>query len=35
MPDKPGLIRLVHGEPDAQKELTAKLLQMGYEVDGY
>jgi metallo-beta-lactamase family protein len=34
MPGKPGKIRLVHGEPDAQKSLAAKLVERGYLVEG-
>lgn len=34
MPEKPGRVRLVHGEPDVQKELAAKLGEMGYRVSG-
>jgi metallo-beta-lactamase family protein len=30
MPEKPGLIKLVHGEPDAQKVLAEKLIERGY-----
>ncbi len=32
MPDKPGAIRLVHGEKAAQSELTGKLSAQGYTV---
>jgi metallo-beta-lactamase family protein len=30
MPEKPGPIKLVHGEPEAQKVLAAKLIERGY-----
>jgi metallo-beta-lactamase family protein len=33
MPVKPGSIRLVHGEPEAQKSLAAKLAERGYAVE--
>ncbi len=33
MPEKPGQIKLVHGEPKAQKVLAEKLMQRGYCVD--
>jgi metallo-beta-lactamase family protein len=32
MPEKPGKIYLVHGEPGAQKALTARLVERGYSV---
>lgn len=32
MPEKPGKIQLVHGEPKAQKVLAAKLVERGYAV---
>ena len=32
MPEKPGRIHLVHGEPNAQKALAAKLTKRGYSV---
>ena len=32
MPDKPGKIHLVHGEPKAQQALSAKLAERGYSV---
>ncbi|MBA7634409.1 hypothetical protein ES703_41993 [subsurface metagenome] len=32
MPEKPGRIKLVHGEPEVQKILRNKLNQLGYEV---
>jgi hypothetical protein len=32
MPEKPGMIQLVHGEPKAQKALAAKLVARGYSV---
>jgi metallo-beta-lactamase family protein len=32
MPEKPGRIKLVHGEPRAQKVLSARLLEMGYSI---
>ena len=32
MPEKPGRIHLVHGEPNAQKALAAKLAERGYAV---
>ena len=33
MPEKPGKIQLVHGEPKAQKVLAAKLVEKGYRVE--
>ena len=33
MPEKPGRIQLVHGEPKAQKALAAKLVERGYFVE--
>ena len=32
MPEKPGKIKLVHGEPEAQQTLKNRLLQLGYVV---
>jgi len=32
MPEKPGGIKLVHGEPRAQKVLGERLLEMGYNI---
>jgi hypothetical protein len=32
MPEKPGRIKLVHGEPRAQKVLSERLLEMGYSI---
>jgi len=32
MPEKPGTIELIHGEPKAQKALAAKLVERGYAV---
>ena len=32
MPEKPGKIHLVHGEPNARKALAAKLAERGYSV---
>jgi metallo-beta-lactamase family protein len=32
MPEKPGRIHLVHGEPKARKALAAKLAERGYSV---
>jgi metallo-beta-lactamase family protein len=32
MPEKPGKIQLVHGEPKAQKALAAMLVERGYPV---
>jgi len=32
MPEKPGTIKLIHGEPKAQKALAAKLVERGYSV---
>ncbi len=32
MPEKPGMIHLVHGEPRAQKVLAEKLKKLGYNV---
>lgn len=34
MPEKPGVIRLVHGEPGAKKALAEKLHKLGYNVAG-
>jgi metallo-beta-lactamase family protein len=34
MPEKPGQIKLVHGEPKAQKVLAEKLEEEGYCVEG-
>lgn len=33
MPEKPGKIRLVHGEPEPQKSLAKKLAERGYLVE--
>jgi metallo-beta-lactamase family protein len=33
MPEKPGKIYLVHGEPQAQGVLAAKLVEKGYRVE--
>jgi len=33
MPEKPGKIQLVHGEPKAQEVLAVKLVERGYRVD--
>jgi metallo-beta-lactamase family protein len=33
MPEKPGKIKLVHGDPGAQKVLAAKLVESGYAVE--
>jgi metallo-beta-lactamase family protein len=33
MPEKPGAIRLVHGEPSAQQALRNELIQRGYTVE--
>jgi len=35
MPEKPGRIHLVHGEPNARKALTAKLTERGYAVESF
>ena len=35
MPEKPGRIKLVHGEPKARKALAAKLIERGYEVEPF
>ena len=35
MPEKPGRIKLVHGEPKARKALAAKLVERGYEVEPF
>jgi metallo-beta-lactamase family protein len=32
MPEKPGTIKLIHGEPKAQRVLAAKLVERGYSV---
>ncbi|MFZ0614640.1 MAG: MBL fold metallo-hydrolase RNA specificity domain-containing protein, partial [Desulfobacterales bacterium] len=32
MPEKPAKIKLIHGEPKAQKVLAAKLIERGHEV---
>ena len=33
MPEKPGRIHLVHGEPQARKALAARLVESGYSVE--